>query len=173
MSSRPQRADRKYKDLTMKQKTRISEKTYSNYLRFYLENNRMPSIEEAFSIHQKLFESVRALAPMADFEDFDSLCRKRAEKYEDRIRKEIAQGMTLEQFDSAGRKKTPEEKAAVQKKKQELRRKRKARKATQTSDSFNPDQDDRFFFIAGYTSGGAPYGVTWEEMGMNPEDDLE
>jgi hypothetical protein len=25
-----------------------------------------------------------------------------------------------------------------------------------------------FFFIAGYTSGGAPYGVTWEEMGLEP-----
>ena len=24
--------------------------------------------------------------------------------------------------------------------------------------------DDNFSFIAGYTSGGAPYGVTWEEM---------
>ena len=29
----------------------------------------------------------------------------------------------------------------------------------QTSES-----DDTFAFIAGYTSGGAPYGVTWEEM---------
>jgi len=28
-------------------------------------------------------------------------------------------------------------------------------------------QDDDFFFIAGYTSGGAPYGVTWEEAGEN------
>jgi hypothetical protein len=27
----------------------------------------------------------------------------------------------------------------------------------------NPDQDDTFAFIAGYTSGGAPYGITWEE----------
>jgi len=27
-----------------------------------------------------------------------------------------------------------------------------------------PEQDDRFFFIAGYTSGGAPYGVTWDDM---------
>lgn len=26
------------------------------------------------------------------------------------------------------------------------------------------EQDDTFFFIAGYTSGGAPYGVTWEEI---------
>ena len=24
--------------------------------------------------------------------------------------------------------------------------------------------DETFAFIAGYTSGGAPYGVTWEEM---------
>ena len=34
-------------------------------------------------------------------------------------------------------------------------------------------QDDRFFFIAGYTSGGAPYGATWEEMGLKPWEDLE
>ena len=34
-------------------------------------------------------------------------------------------------------------------------------------------QDDRFFFIAGYTSGGAPYGITLEEMGLKPWDDLE
>lgn len=24
--------------------------------------------------------------------------------------------------------------------------------------------DDTFYYISGYTSGGAPYGVTWEEM---------
>jgi hypothetical protein len=27
----------------------------------------------------------------------------------------------------------------------------------------NPDQDGNFLFIAGYTSGGAPYGIRWEE----------
>lgn len=26
-----------------------------------------------------------------------------------------------------------------------------------------PEQDENFAFIAGYTSGGAPYGITWEE----------
>ena len=31
-----------------------------------------------------------------------------------------------------------------------------------------PDSNDTFFYIAGYTSGGAPYGVTWEEMGLTP-----
>ena len=28
--------------------------------------------------------------------------------------------------------------------------------------------DDRFAFIAGRTSGGAPYGLTWEEVGIDP-----
>lgn len=28
----------------------------------------------------------------------------------------------------------------------------------------NPDSDDTFAFIAGYTSAGFPYGITWEEM---------
>ncbi len=35
------------------------------------------------------------------------------------------------------------------------------------------DQDERFFLIVGYTSGGAPYGVTWEEMGLEPWEELQ
>ena len=31
----------------------------------------------------------------------------------------------------------------------------------------------KIFFITGYTFGGAPYGVTWEEMGLKPWDNLE
>ena len=32
-----------------------------------------------------------------------------------------------------------------------------------------PEQDGTFYYIAGYASGGAPHGVTWEEMGMSPD----
>ena len=67
------------------------------------------------------------------------------------------------------------EKAAV-KAYQELQRAKKAkRKRTREQGRiqkgdllFFEDQDDIFYYIAGYTSGGAPYGVTWEEMGMSP-----
>ena len=31
-----------------------------------------------------------------------------------------------------------------------------------------PDSNDDFYYIAGYTSGGAPYGITWAEMGLSP-----
>lgn len=72
---------------------------------------------------------------------------------------------------------TPEqitkEKQAVQarlQQEQAKKTKRRARRkaAKQPPSPFHEDQDDRFFFIAGYTSGGAPYGVTWEEMGLSP-----
>lgn len=34
----------------------------------------------------------------------------------------------------------------------------------QAPEQFAPDSDENFAHIAGYTDGGAPYGVTWEEM---------
>ena len=30
------------------------------------------------------------------------------------------------------------------------------------------DCDGRFAFIVGYTDGGAPYGVMWKEVGIDP-----
>ena len=36
-----------------------------------------------------------------------------------------------------------------------------------------PDSDGTYYYIAGYTSGGAPFGVTWEEMGMTPYNEPE
>ena len=53
--------------------------------------------------------------------------------------------------------------------KQETRQK----KDTQESAARWEHSDDTFFFIAGYTSGGVPYGVTWEEMGLEPYEELE
>ena len=45
---------------------------------------------------------------------------------------------------------------------------RKKREEKQLAEETNDCQNDQFYFIAGYTSGGAPYGVTWEEMGLEP-----
>jgi hypothetical protein len=41
-------------------------------------------------------------------------------------------------------------------------RKRK-REAEQVRENFSMDSDEYFYYIAGYTSGGAPFGITWEE----------
>lgn len=52
-----------------------------------------------------------------------------------------------------------------------LRKKRlqKEKKQREQYESLYEDCNDRFAFIAGYTSGGVPYGTTWEEMGIDPE----
>ncbi len=56
--------------------------------------------------------------------------------------------------------------------KRAARKRKKARLAAQEQQKLL-EQDDRFFYIVGYTSGGAPYGVTWEEMGLEPWEEPE
>ena len=68
------------------------------------------------------------------------------------------------------------EKAAV-KAYQEIQRAKRAKrkrireqnKIQKDNPFFREEQDDIFYYIAAYTSGGAPYGVTWEEMGLNSD----
>lgn len=52
---------------------------------------------------------------------------------------------------------------AVQIEQNQERKKLKAEQEMFTSS----ESDDQFCYIAGYTSSGAPYGVTWEEMDAN------
>ena len=60
----------------------------------------------------------------------------------------------------------------IQRAKKAKRKKIREQKRMQKDNPvFHEDQDDNFYYIAGYTSGGAPYGVTWEEMGMLPGTD--
>ena len=47
-----------------------------------------------------------------------------------------------------------------------------ARRKVKKEDFYNnlyPDMDGDFAFIAGYTSGGAPYGVRWEDVGISSD----
>ena len=45
---------------------------------------------------------------------------------------------------------------------------RKKKEEKREAEEYNEWQDDNFYFIAGHTSGGAPYGLTWEQMGLEP-----
>ena len=54
----------------------------------------------------------------------------------------------------------------------QLQEKKREREEQEWLDK-HADQNDQFFYIAGYTSGGAPYGVTWEEMGLEPWEEPE
>ena len=61
----------------------------------------------------------------------------------------------------------------AKKAKKKLKKEEEKRLKAQIQSPFHEDQNDMFFYIAGYTSGGAPYGVTWEEMGLEPWEELE
>ena len=50
----------------------------------------------------------------------------------------------------------------------ERRRKREQQLLNHLVETYE-DSDDWFAYIAGYTSGGAPYGLTWEDVGIDPE----
>ena len=168
-----QRNDRSYKDLKQKQKSAIADKTYKMHLKFYLETQRMPDATEMNDICKSLFTAVQSLAPKTEYEEFYKIVEKREKSYEERILRDIQNGIIIETLMAKKHKKTPEEKAAVAKQKKQQRR---ARRKQETRDNLAKEeilQDDRFFVIAGYTSGGAPYGVTWEEMGLKPWEDLE
>lgn len=143
------------------------------YLKFYLENQRMPDVAEMNDICKSLFVAVKAIAPKTEYEEFYRIVEKREPGYETRILKDIQSGITLETFMAKGDRKTPEEKAAVAKQKRKQRRAKRKKEARDNLTKEEILQDDRFFFIAGYTSGGAPYGITWEKMGLKPWDDLE
>lgn len=53
-----------------------------------------------------------------------------------------------------------------------VRRKRQEKEAAEWV-ARHANQNNEFYFIAGYTSGGAPYGVTWKEMGLEPWEEIE
>ena len=123
-------------------------------------------------ICKRLFTAVQSLAPKTEYEEFYKSVEKRKKSYEERILRDIQNGITLETLMAKKHKKTPEEKAAVVKKKKQQRRAKRKKEARDNLTKEEILQDDRFFFIAGYTSGGAPYGVTWEEIGLKAWEDL-
>lgn len=47
--------------------------------------------------------------------------------------------------------------------------KKKQESGHQKMSDFYDDCDDRFAYIAGYTSGGAAYGLQWEDVGIDPD----
>ena len=76
-----------------------------------------------------------------------------------------------ERFAGAGVNYTQEQLDQIkQAEEQRLRQRRMEREAKERERlaELYEDCDDRLSFIAGYTDGGAPFGVMWEEVGIDP-----
>ena len=70
-------------------------------------------------------------------------------------------GVTIDAQRESRIKATNEARTAERKHRHELR-------AQAQREQLPPDSDETFAFIAGYTSGGAPYGITLDELGGEP-----
>ena len=149
-----------YKSLKQKQKARIADWMYRETLRFFLEHQRMPEADEFELLCQIVYAKVRSSNYRVAYEEIQQLYAKRLDSYAQRIQQDVEAEVTLESLT-----KPPKQKKAP---KPPRKRKKKKREPAATESW----QDDRFFFIAGYTSGGAPYGVTWEKMGLEPWEEL-
>ena len=149
-----------YKALKQKQKARIADWMYRETLRFFLEHQRMLEAEEFESLCQTVYAKVRSSNYRVSYEDIQHLYAKRLDSYTQRVQRDMEAGITLESLT-----KQPKQKKTG---KAPRPRKRKSVNPLQ----WNPGRMIGSFFIAGYTSGGAPYGVTWEEMGLEPWEDL-
>lgn len=67
------------------------------------------------------------------------------------------------------------EKEKKKKKKMNMRKKKKKKKVVNKEVYIEEDRDENFYYIAGYTSNGMPFGITWEEAveeGLVEEDKL-
>jgi hypothetical protein len=51
---------------------------------------------------------------------------------------------------------------------EQLSKKKTKKEQVDTVKKYREWQNDTFCYIAGYTSGGVPYGITWEEMDLKP-----
>ena len=147
-----------YKALKQKQKAHIADWMYRETLRFFLQYQRMPEAEEFETLCQTVYVKVRSANYRVAYDEIRQLYAKRLDAYALRVQRDAEAGITLEALAEQPKQKKTGKAPGPRKKREPA-----------TTESW---QDDRFFFIAGYTSGGAPYGVTWEEMGLEPWEEL-
>lgn len=156
--------NKKYKELKQKQKARIADFMYEETQKFYERFGYMPySKEDSDAVVEKVYNRVTGLGVWISYDEVYTEYRKKRQHYVDRLENSGLPNHIVVHKEKA-----------LQKQEQPTPSKNpKRKKKKEVTESPLLEQDDRFFFIAGYTSGGAPYGVTWEEMGLEPWEEIE
>lgn len=149
-----------FKDLRMKQKVKIADWLYIETYRFYQQNNRMPDKTERDTILDTIYTKITAAAIWIPFEEVADYYHKKLPHYEPRILREIDEGIVYP---------TRAERLAEKAAKPPKKRKKKQKSADTDPLNFVGEMDGDFAFIAGYTDGGAPYGLRWEDVGIPSE----
>lgn len=155
-----------FKQLKQKQKAKISDWLYKEVFLYYQGHNSFPTDRDYVEIYKRIYDKLCSSAIWCPFDEFERNMLKKKEHMETRVTRDISEGKTEEIF-AKKPKKSEKEKLAI--KKQQRKDKKKRLSVKKQNESIQLDCDDTFAFIVGYTSGGAPYGTTWEQMGVDPE----
>ena len=150
-----------YKQLKQKQKAKVVEWMYKELHQFFSDNQRFPDTPDE---HELLARQIFSHIPYhISFDEFYAVYDKKHSAIEQRL---AEKGLPEHLIHREERRQEKLNRPAVKTEKPHRKKKKKQ--------VFEPllEQNDDFFFIAGYTSGGAPYGVTWEEMGLEPWEEL-
>ena len=162
MSTPYSSAGKSFKDLKQTQKAKITDYMYLETQNFFSVNKRMPvSVEDCETIVRKVCGHINIQI------SFDEVYKEYRKKRLHIIERSESNGLP-EHIRSH------EEIKALQRERATRHPNHKSQK--QSTKSIDPeimDQDDCFFYIAGYTSGVVPYCVTLEEMGLDPWWELE
>ena len=157
--------NKKYKELKQKQKARISDFMYQETDRFLQEQKQPPNEEEIVRIAERVYRRVQGLGFWIPYEEVLREYQKKSPHILQRLQESGLPQHLLPKTKRGPSVNTTSRSKARGRKKRPRRQKQKELPL--------PEQDDTFFFIAGYTSGGAPYGVTWAEMGLEPWEEIE
>ena len=158
-----QKPIKSYKQLKQKQKAKISDYIYLETQAFWQASQRMPSTDsELQAVAQRVYNHIGSFRVA-----YEEVCAVYLKKLPHIIERLEADGLPGHIRSHAEIKELQRVRAA---KKAGKPRKKRAKKALEPA---LLEQDDTFFYIAGFTSGGAPYGVTWEEMGLEPWENME
>lgn len=148
-----------WKTLKQKQKLRITEIIFQIVCDVYKETGQMPSADQYEMLARKVY--LRCNSGKLAFEDLLPVFVKKQARFAERI---ATHGLPVPK--PAKVKKSEAEKLAIKRKN---RQRRKEKQKQQEYTKISMEQDDTFCCIVGYTSGGAPYGLQWWEVGIDPE----
>lgn len=155
---------RSFKELKQKQKAKISDYMFLETQIFFQANGRMPDTDADYSmIAQRVSNHIPGLR--VPVEEIYAVYVRKCPHIVERL---TASGLP-EHIRSHAEIKELQRIRAERK----VRTKRRRKRPRKEPDSPLIEQNDTFFFIAGYTSGGAPYGITWEQMGLEPWEEIE
>ncbi len=150
---------KEWKDLKAKQKQKLSEVMFSVICAHYKEHGQMPADTELDKLAKMAFTKIQGRGLGLPYETVHDVFLKKQARFAERIEKN-----GLPEPPKPRVKKTEAEKLAI---KRAARKRKKARLAAQEQQRL-PEQDDRFFYIAGYTSGAHPMASPGRRWGWNP-----